>query len=284
MQLAAVYRMPLRRGGAVTFGAAPAGEPALGPVAFMHRASAAELPMAPLSHHTFDSTHIAFGVVTAAAERGSWTVETSVFNGREPDEHRWDLDFGALDSISGRVWFKPTRRWSFQVSTGHLVDPEALEPGNIQRTTVSAAWTQVGPRGPTAATAGYGVNATSHGRRSAVFAEGIRQYRSFAAFGRVEFVQVETDLLRATAPPVPDPPSLVGAFTAGASRRVMRWKGFDGAIAAAITAYRVPAVLQPTHGSHPVSLQVYFRLRLPSAGHGPMWNMTMTTPMAMPMH
>ena len=74
----------------------------------MHRASAAENPLAALSHHTFDSTHIAFGVVTAAVDHGRWVVEGSVFNGREPDEHRWDFDFGALDSVSGRVWFRPT--------------------------------------------------------------------------------------------------------------------------------------------------------------------------------
>src|SRR6201986_3454430 len=43
------------------FYGAAAGEPALGPVAYIHRASAAELPMAPLAHHLQDSTHISFG-------------------------------------------------------------------------------------------------------------------------------------------------------------------------------------------------------------------------------
>ena len=67
MQLAAVWRLELSEATGLTFAGGPVGEPALGPVAFMHRASAAENPFAPLSHHTFDSTHIAFGVVTAAA-------------------------------------------------------------------------------------------------------------------------------------------------------------------------------------------------------------------------
>src|SRR5271168_2402133 len=38
---------------------APVGDPALGPTAYPHRASAAELPQAPLGHHYEDSTHIA---------------------------------------------------------------------------------------------------------------------------------------------------------------------------------------------------------------------------------
>jgi hypothetical protein len=76
--------------------------PPLGPVAFMHRASADENPTAPLSHHNFDSTHIAFGVVTAAVDHGPWVLEGSVFNGREPDENRWDVGMG-VPSLRGSL-------------------------------------------------------------------------------------------------------------------------------------------------------------------------------------
>src|SRR5262249_45899975 len=61
--LAAGWRVPLSSRGAVTFFGAPVGEATLGPVAFMHRLSASENPTAPLGHHTFDSTHVAQGVV-----------------------------------------------------------------------------------------------------------------------------------------------------------------------------------------------------------------------------
>jgi len=83
--------MPVTTSTGFTLAGGPVGEPALGPVAFMHRASAADNPTAPLGHHTFDSTHIAFGVVTAAVDHGPWVIEGSVFNGREPDENRWDF-------------------------------------------------------------------------------------------------------------------------------------------------------------------------------------------------
>jgi hypothetical protein len=130
----------------LTFAGAPSGEPALGPVAFMHRASAADNPTAPLSHHTFDSTHVSFGVITAAVDHGRWLVEGSVFNGREPDEHRWDFDFGRLDSYSARLWFRPPMpNGSFRCH-GHLTDPEQLEPGTLERTTASPRGCERTPR------------------------------------------------------------------------------------------------------------------------------------------
>ena len=101
MQMAAVWRMPLGASTGLTLAGGPAGEPALGPVAFMHRASSRDNPTAPLGHHTFDSTHIAFGVMTAAVDYGPLVLEGSVFNGREPDENRWDFD--SADSIHFRV-------------------------------------------------------------------------------------------------------------------------------------------------------------------------------------
>ena len=60
------------------------GEPALGPPAFMHRASGVRIPEAPISHHWLDSTHITMGVVTLGVQQGAWKFEVSRFNGREP--------------------------------------------------------------------------------------------------------------------------------------------------------------------------------------------------------
>src|ERR1043166_5196953 len=158
MQLSAAWRVALSSSTSLTISGGPVDSPALGPVAFMHRASAFDNPLAPLTHHLFDSTHVSFGVATAALEHGPWTLEGSVFNGREPDEHRWDFDFGRMDSVSGRLWFKPTAQWAFQVSTGHLVHPEQFEPGNAERTTVSASWTRVAGQTIDSVTAGFGSN------------------------------------------------------------------------------------------------------------------------------
>jgi hypothetical protein len=282
MQLAAIWKTLVSATASWTLAGALAGEPALGPVAFMHRPSAAENPFAALGHHTFDSTHVAFGVVTAAVERGPWTVEGSLFNAREPDDDRWDLDFGRLDSISGRVWFRPNQRWELQASTGHLTSPEELEPGNVQRTTASAAWFSRNGDDFGAVTAGYGVNAAHAVRRQSVFGEGTRRRGRNSIFGRAELVEVETaTLLGAGGPSGADESDLkdtVGAFTAGAVREVARWRGFEAGVGASVTLYAVPEALKATHGGHPVSFQLFFRLR-PPAGMGRMWNMRMSRPM-----
>jgi hypothetical protein len=283
MQLAAGWRTPVTSKTGLTLAGGPVGEPALGPVAFMHRASVAEYPFASLGHHTFDSTHIAFGVVTAAIDHGPWIVEGSIFNGREPDENRWNVNFGALDSVSGRVWYRPTERWEFQVSSGHLTHPEALEPGNIQRTTASASWFVQREADFTAATAGYGVNATDDGTRQAVFGELTRHVGLNSVFGRVDIVQVETELLlRGTLPTTHDgavQKNTVGALTIGGMRDIVRWKGFEGGLGAAMTFYAVPDALKAAYSERPVSFQLLFRLRPPAGSMGRMWNMRMSQPM-----
>ena len=283
MQLAAVWRTAITGKTGLTLAGGPAGEPALGPVAFMHRPSAAEYPFASLGHHTFDSSHIAFGVITAAVDHGPWIVEGSIFNGREPGENRWNVDFGALDSVSGRVWYRPTERWEFQVSSGHLTHPEELEPGNIQRTTASASWFAQQETDFTAATAGYGVNATDDGNRQALFGEFTRHVGLNSVFGRLDIVQVETELLlRGTIPTRHDAAvrtNTVGGFTIGGMRDIVRRKGFEGGLGAAMTFYAVPDSLKSSYGEHPLSFQVLFRLRPPAGSVGRMWNMRMSQPM-----
>src|SRR4029077_5480244 len=117
---------------------------------YIHRESASEDPAAPLGHHLQDSTHTSFGVVTTGLifdfskrtsskleQIGSLKLEGSAFNGREPNEERWSIQLAALDSWSFRVSPAPTRNWTAQYSYGHLVHPEALEPGNQTRQTAS---------------------------------------------------------------------------------------------------------------------------------------------------
>ena len=141
-----VARAARRIGRNLTLAGGPRGEPALGPVAFMHRASSFENPTAPLSHHIFDSTHITSGVVTAGLGRGPLAIEGSVFHGREPDEHRYDLEFGPLDSWSTRLWVRLNKEWAIQVSHGYLHEPEQLEPGDQRRTNGRCRGSASGPQ------------------------------------------------------------------------------------------------------------------------------------------
>ena len=283
MQLAAVWRTSVNESTGFTLAGGPVGEPALGPVAFMHRASAADNPAAPLSHHTFDSTHIAFGVVTAAVDHGPFVIEGSLFNGREPDENRWNFDFGRLDSFSGRVWYKPNDEWELQASSGRLKSPEELEPGNVVRSTASGSWTRRNGAAISSVTAGFGRNDTDHGARQAFFVEGSRHTDMNTIFGRFEALQVETALLQTDVViegPAADVKDPVFAFTLGGVRDVLAWRGFEGGIGADVTLYGVPGTLQPMYSAHPVSFHIFFRLRPPAGSMGRMWNMRMSQPMA----
>jgi len=279
MELSARYDAPLAGGLRWQLYGGPAAEPALGPVAYPHRVSAMPNPLAPMTHHWFDSTHVSFGVVTGGVYAKRWKVEGSAFNGREPDENRKDFDFGALDSYSARLWIKPAERWEFQVSTGHLTDPEALEEGNVQRTTASGSWFAQDGSDYNAVTAGYGINVTDHGNRQAGFLEATRRRGATAVFGRAEVLQVETALLLQDAiPPTDDAAEasdVVGAFTAGMERDVLSRAGFSVGLGAAMTVYTVPSALKGAYSDNPVSFQLFFRLRPPAGAMGRMWNMRM---------
>jgi len=169
------------------------GEPALGPTAFMHRASGMDIPDAPITHHWFDSTHITFGVVTAGFVRGDWKIEASQFTGREPDQDRYDFDKPKFDSTAVRLSWNPNANWSLQTSWGYLKSPEQLEPAlNENRFTASATYVKpLGENSSFAATLGWGLKKESDGADlNGMFAEA--EYKPadlWTLFARAEWVQ-----------------------------------------------------------------------------------------------
>ena len=205
---------------------------------------------------------------------GKVTLEGSVFNGREPDDERWDLDLGPLDSVAGRIWFRPTEHWEFQASTGRLRDAEADEPGDTQRTTATVSWIRNGQAGFDSFTTGWGVNSAHGEQRHGTFGEfTVERERHFAS-ARVELQELE---LEKWLPPGEfDPHHTSGtvlAVTVGGGRRVFARRGFQGVLAFQLTVNKSPGPLEETHGSAPVAGQVYFRLRLPGMR---MWQMRMS--------
>jgi len=143
MELSASYAHRIGEDTSVfVYGGLP-GEPAFGPPAFMHRMAAMDSPEAPITHHWFDSTHITFGVITAGVTRGDWKLEASRFRGREPDEERYDIETGALDSTALRLSWNPTENLALQVSWADIISPEALhEDEDEERWSVSGIYTQ----------------------------------------------------------------------------------------------------------------------------------------------
>jgi hypothetical protein len=161
MELAAIYSHPLGTRAAAFLYVGSPGEPALGPPAFMHRASAAELPVAPLSHHWLDATHISFGVATAGLVWGPAKLEASAFNGHEPDAARWNLERPRFDSRAARLTVNPRAWLSAQVSAAELKGPEILHPTiDVRRYTASLSYAGSG-RGRPQATVAWGRNVRS---------------------------------------------------------------------------------------------------------------------------
>src|SRR5882724_7066920 len=141
MELAALYDYKIGEKSLLSLYFAPMGDPAMGPVAYPHRASASENPLAPLGHHLQDSTHIASDVLTVGVTYRTVRIEASGFHGREPDEHRWNIDPGKLDSWSTRFTLAPSANWTLQYSIAQLHSPEAAAPEeDVRRMTTSIAY------------------------------------------------------------------------------------------------------------------------------------------------
>jgi hypothetical protein len=259
-ELSVYYTLPLAKRISWEFYGGPSAEPALGPVTFIHRASASELPLAPLSHHLQDSTHTSFGVVTTGFIVNRVKVEASAFNGHEPNEERWSIQLAALDSWSARVFVAPTNNWTAQYSIGRLEHPEALEPGNQLRQTASVEYNRPLAAGNWATTLIWGrvhkfpidTNLNSYLLESTL---NFRQ-RNYA-FSRLELVDKDELLPPASVHPA----YRIGAYTFGGVRDLVQNRAWQLGLGADVTVYSKPAVLDASYGNNPVSFQIFLRMR-----------------------
>jgi hypothetical protein len=167
------------------------GEPAFGPPAFMHREAILDSPEAPITHHWLDSTHITFGVLTGGIVLDRVKLEVSRFNAREPDQHRWNIETGPLDSTSVRVSWNPTPDLALQGSWGKFKDPEQLEPGVDQkRLSASALYArEIAPGWKFAATLAWGRKKVEHHNDDAFAAEASIKHADWTVFGRGEMTE-----------------------------------------------------------------------------------------------
>jgi hypothetical protein len=275
MEIAALYDLPLGEKTLLSFYAAPVGDPAIGPEAYPHRASAAENPVAALGHHQQDSTHIASDVLTAGLTRGMFRVEASGFHGREPDEFRWNIDSGGIDSWSLRGTIQPGRNWSAQYSYARIASPEASFPLEDQsRMTASVMYNRPLHGGNWANTLLWGRTRSAQESdvfSSYLFESTLRFWQRNAVWTRIENVDRSNELLlgERSAPPPGFHEAAVGrvqAYTFGYDREFRAIPHVSTAIGAQITAYGVAAALQPVYGAHPVGGVMFVRFRLGSSG------------------
>jgi hypothetical protein len=253
MELAGEYERPI--GGNVRWQVygGPAGEPALGPVSYPHRPSAMPNPLAPIGHHWFDATHITFGVVTTSVFTNRWKAEASLFNGREPDEDRWDLDLDALDSYSARFSFAPTSDLVLQISAGHLAEAEPGEGDlprvDVDRMTASATYhRRAGDRSFLATTLLWGRNEEHGVATHAVLAESsLTVAERDVWFGRFELAGKAAHDLHALE--FGDRVFTVGKLQGGYTRYLASLAGMQVGVGGHAAVSFVPDELAPRYGS-----------------------------------
>jgi hypothetical protein len=273
MELAALYDQPLGPHALLSLYAAPVGDPAIGPIAFPHRASALEDPVAALGHHQEDSTHISADVLTAGLTSGWLRLEASGLHGREPNEHRWQVQQGALDSWSTRLTLQPGQNWSAQVSWAHLHSPEALFPTeNQNRLTASAIYNRPLHNGNWVSSLVWGRTRDLPDtlvENSYLLESTLRVLAHNYAFTRVEDVARTNELLLGEQPLPPNfqeqSAGRVHAYTFGLDRdlsgKAIRVPHIATALGAQVTAYAPGPRLQPVYGTDPIGVVVFLRLR-----------------------
>jgi hypothetical protein len=260
MELSGRVDVDIAPGGSLFLYGGPVAEPALGPSAFMHRASGQYLPDSPITHHWFDSTHISFGVVTAGAATPRWQIEGSAFRGREPDEHRWDIETPKLDSWSVRATWTPSPAWAVQVSHGHIHSGEQLEPAvNEARTTASV---QYATRG-LSTTLGFSIKDKQPGRTlTAWLAEANWNLDGHhTLFARAENV-ANDELFPDLADPLHDRSFRMSKFEGGYAYRLKLAGPIQAALGGSLGVYAKPAVLDAAYGKFPMSLSLFVKLSL----------------------
>jgi hypothetical protein len=219
------------------------------------------LPQATLAHHLQDSTHISNEVVTAGVNVGMVRVEASGFHGGEPNENRWNIDHGGIDSWSGRVSVSPNANWTGQISAGRLAKPEVLEPGDQFRTTASITYNRPFAKGNWASSViwgrvhkiGEGANLNGYG------------FESVARFAQKNYVTGRAELVDKDELLAGGQVFRVDAYTIGYTRDFYLLPRISTGLGANFTTYGMPAALHPYYGERPVTVLVFLRFKLREA-------------------
>ncbi len=261
MELSASYSKRLTERDSVFLYAGLPGEPAFGPPAFMHRLAAMASPEAPTTHHWIDSTHITFGVLTAGWVHDRFKAEVSRFRGREPDEHRYDIETGELDSSAVRLSWNPTDNWALQASWANVTSPEQLHPHtDVTKWSASALYTRsLAGAGEVAFTGAFARRDDSDGvKLDAWLGEASwKPNPEWTLFSRTEAIETN-ELGGGHHGPIED----VAKLSVGVSRDFQLAENVSLAVGALASQNWVTDALAPSYGGDPMGAMAFIRLKI----------------------
>jgi hypothetical protein len=264
MEISGRYDLDLNDKTRLFFYGGPIGEPALGPAAFPHRSSASENPVAILGHHSQDSTHVSYSVITAGISTGPAQLEASVFHGQEPNENRWYIGTGKPDSYSARLSVAPMQSLAGQFSIGRINDRESHEPGlDTLRMTASIHHNLTLSSGSLASSIIWGRNNDMIDSQERIFnSYALESTLNFKTrnwiWTRIENLDKDGTLLNKEETPI----GRVQAYSFGYERDIFRtslWANIG--LGFQFTAYGLTDEMKSAYGNAPKSFVVFLHLR-----------------------
>jgi hypothetical protein len=246
----------------------------------MHRPSAENDPFAPIGHHWEDATHGSDGVVTVGVYTSRIKLEGSAFNGREPDDYRFNIDYNGarLDSYSARLTTAASANVTLSAWGGYIYAHDRLDdPTGMQRYGASVLTvTQRGDGNVWSNSAIWGINIHHHSARLHTHEPGAKTYTASAAallessldvnprttiYGRIEQVQKSADDLGFLGG---EPMQLftVRTLSVGATRDVRSVHGASIGLGLRGSVNLLPETLRLTYQTRtPAGLSAYLRVR-----------------------
>jgi hypothetical protein len=183
------------------------------------------------------------------------------FRGREPDEHRFDIETGPLDSTAVRLSWNPSDRLSLQGSWGRFISPEALEPDENQtRWSASAIYTRrLGSESWWSTTFAWGRRSSGHEQLDAFTLESAVALSRWTLFGRAE--RTENNELTSVGGHH-GPTYAVGKVSLGLVHDFEVAKQVKLGLGGLWTFNFLPAALEPVYGGRPNGAMAFVRLKV----------------------
>jgi hypothetical protein len=243
--------------------AAPRGESTDGPIAYMHRITGEVNPDTPLGHHIGqDVGHISSTVLGESLKLGSFHIESSIFNGSEPDPTQVDLPLGPINSIAVRGIEEFSPNVMAMASYAWVGTPE---PGISNDQRYSASIYMHIPLNDSMTfhnTLIYGgvTNIDNTSSLNSFLDEFLFNSAVASIFARVEVLQRTPNELQIPGLPNSDTGQWVSAFTLGYSHQVVAWDGWELRAGLSITNDQVPADYQTVYEGNPFTYKFFFQL------------------------